>query len=81
MMQDELQLDFLEPLQIWAKLQEIMLKKREILVWLDFYRDRLEREQQKLVLFKEKEKILQAAFERRASAEELSELKAWSVEF
>ena len=65
MMQDELQLDFLEPLQIWAKLQEIMLKKREILVWLDFYRDRLEREQQKLVLFKEKEKILQAAFERR----------------
>lgn len=79
-MQDELQLEYLEPLQIWAKLQEVMLKKREILVWLDFYKDRLEREQQKLVLYKEKEKILQSAFEHHASPEELSELKAWSVE-
>ncbi len=77
-MQDELQLEYLEPLQIWAKLQEAMLKKREILVWLDFYKERLEYEQQKLMIYREKEKTLQSALERRASPEELSELKTWS---
>ncbi len=80
-MQDELQLDSLEPLQIWAKLQEAMLKKREILVWVDFYKERLECEQQKLILCKEKEKILQSALENSASKEELLELKTWSFKF
>ena len=80
-MQDELQLDYLDPLQIWAKLQEAMLKKREILVWLDFYKERLEYEQQKLVVYKEKEKTLQSALECRASPEELLELKTWSFKF
>lgn len=77
-MQDELQLEYLEPLQIWAKLQEVILRKKEIVVWLEFYKERLEHEKKKLSLYSEKEKILQSALKSRASSDELSELDSWS---
>ena len=80
-MQDELQLECLEPLQIWAKLQEVILKKKEIIIWLDFYKERLEHEQKKLVLYNEKERILQSALKHSASSEELSELETWSSKY
>lgn len=66
-------------LQLWAKLQEIAIKKRETNEWLNFYKERLFAEQRKLVTCQKQEKTLMAALHESASAEELAELKAWSL--
>lgn len=66
-------------LKLWARLQEITIKKRESYEWLNFYKERLMVEQNKIASCQKQEKTLQAALRESASAEELAELKAWSL--
>ena len=78
-MKDIVQLEKLSALQIWAKLQETLMQRKERFSWLDFYEKRLESEKKKYNDCKKRQNQLQVALEETATPEELDELLRWSL--
>ena len=63
-MSELLQLNDLKAIELWARLQEVTLRKSEISTWLSFYEQRLLSEKDKYQEICKKEKTLRSEFEK-----------------
>ena len=63
-MSELLQLNDLKAIELWARLQEVTLRKSEISTWLSFYEQHLLSEKDKYQEICKKEKTLRSEFEK-----------------
>lgn len=78
-MADEVLIEELSTVQLWAKLQETTIQKKERATWLDFYEERLAFEKRQMADCAKIQKRIRAALEQVATPAELDELMRWSL--